>query len=586
MVATSLGGYSVFHAFFLEQSKLNTEAALRLASTGLSGALQRFEPIPFILADRADIRRVLTGAENASETLAVNRALKSVAEEIGASDIYIMNADGLTVSASNYEKENTFIGNNYLFRPYFSEAIAGVPSRYFALGTSSLKRGFYFSAPVLSGGAPIGVLAVKFEVDDIEKAWEGFSHELIVTDPDGIIFMSSQPDWLFTSLQSMDPDLVARLEATRKYPISELSELDAVLSETDQGAVLEFSQESGGDTFYIQSQYMPEAGWTLQILTDATSVTRQTWQATAITVLLLLLLTMTAGLLIAGRNRQIQRFAEQREAKELLETRVEERTAELQREVGERIQAEKDLRRAQRELVQAGKLAALGQMSASLSHELNQPLAAVKSYAENAVTFIERDRTDDAKENLTRISGMTDRMAQISNSLRNFARKPRERIGTVDLAAVLSEAAQIMSGRVREANATLNMPDIADDLIVVGGHVRLQQVIVNLINNALDAMSDQSDPVVEVSVSAAGKNKLALGVRDYGAGISDDIIESIFDPFFTTKGVNEGLGLGLSISFNILRDFGGNLSAENHPNGGAVFKATLIKADQLQKAAE
>lgn len=582
---TAFLSYSVSERFIENRTVLESDASLRLASEGLLGALRRFEPIPAILADRADVRSLLSQTPNQQQVDNLNLDLKSVAEEVGASDIYVMNADGLTVAASNFEAENTFIGKNYLFRPYFSEAIEGHPSRYFALGTSSLKRGFYFSAPVWADGLPIGVMAVKFEVDDFERAWEGFNHDLIVTDPDGIIFMSSKSEWLFSSLNRLVPALVERLRQSRKYPVSELNDLDAIFSPSDETGLLEFSQAAGGNKYFVRSSYMPEAGWTLRILTDTSIVTRQAWQATSIAVMVVLLISMTTGLIVISRNRQLRRIEEQKEAKLLLETRVEERTVELKREVGERIQAEEELRRAQNELVQAGKLAALGQMSAALSHELNQPLAAVKTYADNAATFLDRDRVDDAKANLTRISDMTDRMAQISNSLRNFARKPREQIGVVNLSDVMKEVVPLMSGRLRETNAQLKIDPIPDDLTVLGGHVRLQQVIVNLINNAIDAMIGQEAPIVEIQLADMDE-KIELSVRDYGPGISDELFENIFDPFFTTKGINEGLGLGLSISFNILRDFGGHLSASNHSDIGAVFTAALVKSETSQEAAE
>ena len=585
LLATAFFGYTAAYRYYLRVSAVESDASLRLASAGLSGALQRFEPIPALLADRADIRWSVTLNATEGDIELINDDLKEVAQEIGASDIYVMNAQGLTIAASNFDKDTTFIGNSYMFRPYFSEAIKGQPSRYFALGTSSLKRGYYFSAPIYGVEGPTGVLAVKFEIDDFEQDWEGFSYDLIATDPDNIIFMSSRLDWLFGSLNPLEPKIIDRLNASRKYPVSQLQTLDATFKASDDTGVLQFSQAMGGARYLVRSQAMPDAGLTLRLLTENTVVAGRASQATAIAVLMLLVLLMIVGFILLWRDRQLRRIKEQQEAKELLEHRVAERTADLKREVHERIQAEEELRHMQKELLQAGKLAALGQMSAALSHELNQPLAAVKSYADNAAIFIDRDRSSDARANLTRISEMADRMAQISKSLRNFARKPREQIGAVNLANVMNDAKQVMSGRLHESGATLKLGVLPDDLNVVGGHVRLQQVIVNLINNALDAMSDQVKPSVEITFVDHG-DKLDLRVRDHGAGISDEVIEKIFDPFFTTKGINQGLGLGLSISFNILRDFGGQLDAFNHREGGAVFVATLVKSGHAQKAAE
>ncbi|MEM1131032.1 MAG: ATP-binding protein, partial [Pseudomonadota bacterium] len=250
---------------------------------------------------------------------------------------------------------------------------------------------------------------------------------------------------------------------------------------------------------------------------------------------------------------------------------------QLLAEVQERRMAETRLRETQTELIQAGKLAALGQMSAALSHEFNQPLAAVKSYSENAAAFLDRNKLPQARENMGRISDMADRMAEISRHLRNFARRPQEQVGAIPLNAALDDALALMESRLGRENATL-IDDIPDgEVQVIGGRVRLQQVIVNLLSNALDAMADQAEKRIDLSVEEDAQ-EVRVVVRDRGPGLGPDVLEKAFDPFFTTKGPGKGLGLGLSISFNIIRDFGGRLEAANHPEGGAVFTIVLRPA--------
>ena len=269
-----------------------------------------------------------------------------------------------------------------------------------------------------------------------------------------------------------------------------------------------------------------------------------------------------------------------------LESQVAKRTealnavnAQLVNEIDERKLTEQRLRQTQRELVQAGKLAALGQMSAALSHEINQPLTAVKSYAENAATFLDRNRVADAAENVSRISKMVDRMAALSGHLRNFARRPQETVETVDLTEIVNDAVALMDVRLNAADASLTMSGLDTQVWVRGGRLRLQQVIVNLIANALDAMDALSNPKIAIAIERPDATTVALVVTDIGPGLSDTVLEQIFDPFFTTKGPNHGLGLGLSISFNIVKDFGGHLSAENAEDGGAAFKVSLVAAD-------
>lgn len=281
----------------------------------------------------------------------------------------------------------------------------------------------------------------------------------------------------------------------------------------------------------------------------------------------------------------------QLEARNELERRVEERTADLalvnqriEEEIAERRLTEQELRKTQADLIQAGKLAGLGQMSAALSHELNQPLAAAKTYADSAAMLIDLERVGEARDNVRRISGLIDRMASISRHLRNFARKPNEKLRPVALDAAMADTLEIVAARLKAADADLEI-DLSDTPMVKAGSVRLQQVLVNIITNAADAVEGLADRRIHVSAEHLD-GKVSLTIRDHGPGVPAAIAERIFDPFFTTKGVGKGLGLGLSISYNIVKDFGGSLSVTNHAEGGAVFRIELEAATAAQEAAE
>ena len=217
------------------------------------------------------------------------------------------------------------------------------------------------------------------------------------------------------------------------------------------------------------------------------------------------------------------------------------RVAVLRIEIEERRAAEGRLRQTQAELVQAGKLAALGQMSAALSHEINQPLAAIKSYADNAATYLDRDCSAEARGNIETISSMADRVAAIAGHLRNFARRPKEHAGPVELLPIIDAAIDLMEPRLRATGTSVVYRPPTEPLWVIGGQVRLQQVIVNLLSNAVDAMEGQTARRIEVQL-LTGTN-IRLTVCDHGPGFAQETLPQVFDPFFTTKPPGKGLGL-------------------------------------------
>ena len=559
-----------------------SEATLRLSLAALRNQLGRYENLPRVLASNPIFAALLAEPRSASLTARVNGYLERLAQVTGASDIYLMDSSGLTLAASNWNGNAPFVGQNFSYRPYFQGAMAGGLGRYYALGTTSRRRGYYFAYPVERDDGVLGVIAVKVNLAEVEDSWRDGPDEVLVSDELDVLFMSSRRAWLFRTLRALSTEELARIAIDRQYPVEQLKPLPIVLEEDYREGVrrllVEVDDAAGTrrTEYLMRSANMPETGWRVEVLADAAPLHAQARTAAIAAALALTSLLLMLAWLVQRRVHLRERLAGQARAHHLLEERVRERTAELEREVAERIAAEAELRRAQNELIQASKLSALGQVSAGMSHELNQPLSAIRSFAENAGKLFDLGRVDEARDNLVRIAQLTERMARIMRNLRTFARREDEEIVPVNLSSVIDDSLALLDQRMTQMGVRLTRALPHTDVWVHGGPVRLQQVMVNIVANALDAMEDAASRELFIGL-VEDEDHATLTVRDSGAGIPEQVLNDIFVPFFTTKEVNEGLGLGLSISYGIVTAFGGSISAGNVPGGGAEFSIRLIR---------
>ncbi|WP_017246006.1 sensor histidine kinase [Stutzerimonas stutzeri] len=554
--------------YFRNELTEQNRQTLDLYVANLLGTLNRYEVLPRILGDLPALRAVLQ-QDSPQVRDNANRLLKRLRNQTGADVIYLMATDGNTLAASNWDEEDSFVDRNFAFRPYFRQAMEGRLGRFFGLGTTSGKRGYYFGAAVRDGDQVLGVLVVKVDLDHTETLWGSTPEQLLVTDNFGVVILTSRPDWRFRATRGLGVDEREQIAFDQPYPTLYPQDLTLNI-----------------DAWLIQSRELKETGWTVRILAPVSLVERPVRTVVAIGAATLLALLLWLGLLMQRRRHFLERLALDSQARQQLEQRVLERTRDLEAlnsrlkvEVLEREQAQQELVRAQDELLQAGKLSALGTMSASISHELNQPLAAIRSYADNARVLLDHERVDEARDNLRLISELTARMASIIAHLRAFARRDQHAPERVALQPALDDALALLAKR-RQAMGVELIRDLPDaTLWVQAGETRLRQILANLLANALDALGERPQPRrIWLRAELEGDGVL-LTLRDNGPGFSAEALQRAREPFFTTKTSTQGLGLGLAICDTLTRALGGELRMSNHAEGGAQLGLFLRSAE-------
>lgn len=513
---------------------------LRSRVQALDSVLSRQRAVAMVLADDAAVRAALVapGAENRDT---VSRKLERLREETESAVIYLLDRQGRAIAASNWAGPGSFVGQDYSFRDYFRQALRSGTAAQFALGTVSNRPGLYLSHDIApapgrgdAGGAALGVIVVKVEFDRLEADWGGAGDLGYVLDGRGQIILSSQP-------------------------------------------ALRFSPPAPQDRALVSRQPVPGTAWTMVLVSSAAPAAYAGGFAAGSAGFVLLLLGGAAGFGLRARRRAARQAEAAARYRLDLERAVEERTRALSEEMRERRAAEERLDRLQGDMVQANKLAALGQITAGVAHEVNQPLATIRLLAENGLAMMPADAGPDLPGNIHAILRMTERITRITQELRGFARKAGGDLGPVALAPALEVAALLTAGRRKAEAITLELPDLAPDLMVRAETVRLEQILVNLLQNAQEALAGQpGSRLIRVGVQP-GPERVRITVQDNGPGLTPEAAAQLFIPFATTK--PQGLGLGLVISQDIARDCGGSLTAGPRPEGGgASFILDLPRA--------
>lgn len=561
----------------------NAGARVERYAGSLKSTLDRYEFLPYLLSLHPFIHQLLLVPNNSDNVRRANDYLVGVNQRAKASAAYLVDVNGLALAASNWRDAATFVGQHYQFRPYFCNAVAGGIGRFYGVGTTTGEPGYFVSQPVWVNGHIRGVVVVKLNLEWFQKAGADASEPVVVADEHDVVFLSSMPAWQYHSLHPLSAAVTRTLESSRQYynqhitplPIEELKRIDA------DGEIVAL----GKQRYLAVHRRLGEPNWQLIYFTPLDEVAANARNAA-------IAAAFACGfawlLMFYWRQRRLRlrdmmkNRAQLQAAYARLNERVALRTADLraaneqlQTEVQERTRAEQELRQAQSELVQASKLAALGQMAAGITHELNQPLAALRSFSDNTRVLIERGETGAARENLEAIAALTDRMGKITGQLRLFAGKSRPHAAQASVRRAIDNTLSLLGARLKLDNIQVVYRVDGGDCEVVCDSLSLEQVLINLISNGVDAVRGGANPRIDVSIDAT-PSIARITVRDNGLGISGEVMPRLFEPFFTTKEGGHGMGLGLAISSSIAQAYGGRLSAANVAGGaGAEFILTL-----------
>jgi two-component system C4-dicarboxylate transport sensor histidine kinase DctB len=548
----------------LSEIDARLDQSLILTLRALETEIDRFRYLPRVTGEDARIRAAIRAPHDPAAIAAANRYLERVTELAGASHLYLMDAEGRTLAASNWQLDESFVGRNYSFRPYFRQALDTGAGGFYAIGVTTKTPGYFLSARIDVPGGAAGVVVVKVDLVPLQRAWEAAGQATAVADADGVVFLSGVAEWLYRPLMPLGPEVLARLAAQRTYLEADLAGAAPLLE--GMGGWL----RDGAGRRLRAGRAPFETDWQLVAAAPLRPALMAGlgWGGAAA-------LATALGLGLAKIQRQRRQLVTLRlRQSEMLEGQVAVRTQQLAQEIEARREAEADLRAAQEGLVHSEKMAALGRMSAAIVHELSQPLAAMEAVLAAAGISIEAGAPPDkAATRIETARNLIRRMQRTTKHLKSFARKESGALEEIDARAVAESALELVQPRARAVGVVPALLP-GGPLMVRAGRVRLEQVLVNLLLNALDAVEGQAGAAITLRLSASDQ-AARIEVRDTGPGIAAEDLPRVAEPFFSTKTASEGLGLGLAISQAILSEFGGRLDIASRPGEGAVMAAIL-----------
>lgn len=542
---------------------------LQVYRAALESEIARFENIPRALQFHPVLLQALEQPDNNHASDKANRLLQQLADDTGVEALYLINAGGVTLAASNWHTPYSFVGQSYRFRPYFNDALNGNIGEFYAVGATTRTPGYFFGLHMSGQGGANGVLAAKITLKKLEQNWQLSGEKVLVVDKEQVIALASDTRLKFKTLAPLTTEARQRLELARQYTPMSL----APVTITRHGQQMQWQ----GRLYGTSELSLPRLQWRMQLWWPSRQLSLNATLLTTLTGFGLIVLLLL--LLYWRQRRRYHRM--QVKARCELEQQVMSRTAalaatnyQLEQQVQERTQAEARLRSMQHELIQINRLAALGQMAAGVVHEVNQPLTALRNQSVNTLLLSERGRYDEVKTSLQTMERLINRIARLTSQLKLFAATRRITKGQSDLHEALDNVMSWLSSRFttqgielcRQYSDTVQLP--------IELHA-LEQILANLLANSLDALDHHSQGTITVSAGPGW-----LQVRDNGPGIEPALQDKVTEPFFSTKQAGQGLGLGLSIVRDLAEASDGRLTIQHPPEGGILFHIDWSPHDQ------
>ena len=534
LVAVNEFSVQIFQANELEKGRTK----LSLYQVIIDNELSRLEHLPALLAQDVELGH--------SDPL--NEEFKSISISSQAEAIYALDQSGETFAASNFDLPQTFLGQNYQFRRYFTQAMKGLETSFFAIGATTSRPGYFLAAPIFDTANPIGAMVVKLDLTALNNALETTGDKVVVTNKEGIVVLSSVPTFRYRSTRKISPERLSAIAQERQFGNETLDPLPWAV---ERDSIFVDSQN-----YLLLEEQLQEENWQLFYLADA-NVART--RAFTVSSILAALMIAASALLFILRERRVRKA---------LETSQKDRRR-LQREIEVRRKAEERLESAQTALKRTSKLAALGQLSASVTHELGQPISAMKNHiaAEMLVN-------SSGSKVMNSLSGIVDRMDNITKQLKFFATPDADFEENLDLYEILKRAVELMRYDFKHEKVDVQIQAPTTRCLVNGNAQRLEQVIINILRNSLIAMQGTVDKRIEISATQ-DQQFCTVSVRDNGHGLMGQSLDQIIEPFHTTGPSGKGMGLGLAISSTIIEEHGGTISAADIPQGGVLFEIKI-----------